>query len=307
MESTSLIISTDSGKSKDHQASGNGKISEQRMTEGVGELFTDFHPISLEDTNNRAQMLTRFDNKYILSRKQLDEFLTLAKTCYSALEIGGTRVFRYESCYYDQNYLSYYHHHNGNRLRFKVRTRHYINAGIKYFEVKLKDHRGRTKKDRIKVDWFMMDRIDGPCLSMLEEFYKSTYGREFDFDLKPALIVSNQRVTLVSQVSAERMTIDFSVGFKKPGGEGEQVRVGEDFIIVETKSGNGKGIADQFMRELGFRTASKCSKYCLGVNLVGAVSKNNNFRVTLARIKSSLEPVCQRDDLLPNTIDQKEG
>lgn len=288
---------------------GNTSPSEHPLSEpqplppvaGFAGLFAMFDPISLEDTNKSSQMLTRFDNKYILKLRDLEIFLEALKSSYLVLEIDGSRIFQYRSCYFDDNYRCYYEHHNGKRLRFKVRTRHYVNNGSVYFEVKLKDHRGRTKKERIKGQTFFTERIDGEYLSMLSEFYHRSYRRPFEYTLRPSLIVSNNRVTLVARQGGERMTIDFGVGFT--GIDGRSVRVGNDFIIVETKSSNGKGVADQLLRNIGIRKARKCSKYCIGANLVGHTERRNNFRPILGLVEQNIGQV--EPENLPHDLANK--
>lgn len=254
----------------------------------LADLFAKLEPISLEETNNTAQMLKRFDNKYVLSRAQFEKFLSRLNDSFKILEINETRIFTYASCYYDDNYRCYLDHRQGKRRRFKVRTREYVDSGAIYFEVKLKGLRGQTDKHRISTEAFSSSEISGQERDLLTGVYEKNYQTRFAYDLTPALLISYRRCTLVARQGGERVTIDFALGFDHPDNTDNSIRVGDNFIIVETKSGNGKGIADTVLKSLNIRQASKCSKYCLGVNLSGAVDQSNYFLPMIRRISQNI-------------------
>ncbi len=247
------------------------------------ELFDQFAPISLEDTNKSAKMLKRFDNKYVVDRDQFEEFLSLTLEDFKVLEIKKTRQFSYTSCYYDGDYRCYFDHLQGKRRRFKVRTREYVDSGLMFFEVKLKGLRGQTDKHRISTGKFSAETIVGEELKLLTAAYEENYKVDYAYNLKPALIVDYRRCTLVV-----RVTIDFSLAFTPFKADEEKIQIGENFIIIETKSSNGKGLADEVMKRMGIRQASKCSKYCLGVNLLGEVRQTNSFLPMVKRISENI-------------------
>ena len=270
-----------------------GRHAARRQVRGnsnatVGDFFNYFQPISLEQTNKQAQMLTRFDNKYVVNFEQFRSFLQTAREEYAVLEIKGTRQFTYTSCYYDDEFNCYYDHHQDKRRRFKVRTREYVDSGDIYFEIKLKGLRGRTSKHRTNSDYLVWPSIEGEHLDLLRDMHQKQYNSDMPYDLHPALIVGYRRSTLVALRGGERVTIDYRLSFAAPDRPNAPVRIGNDFIIIETKSGNGKGIADSALKKLGIRKASKCSKYCIGVNLTGCVAKNNNFLPTLKRVRRNI-------------------
>jgi hypothetical protein len=60
---------------------------------------------------------------------------------------------------------------------------------------------------------------------------------------------------------------------------------GYESVIVETKSVNGRGVADYALKKHHIRRAKGCSKYCLGLILTGEVQKYNNFRKTVSILK----------------------
>ena len=284
-------------RSRANAATGKAKISLVTAKTGTGrtpapagsaieKLIQDFQSISLDDTNRLARMLKRVDNKYVVKFDELAAFFAELHDGFAVLEIEGVRAFKYKSCYFDDNYQCYYDHHQGKRLRFKVRTRHYIDSGDMFFEVKLKDKRGVTNKDRIPCKKFSSPKRGDANFSMMSKFYQKKYKKDFAFDLQPALYVNYKRCTLVSLSGGERITIDYCLSFDPL--KGPSVKIGDDFIIVETKSGNGRGIADLLLKRAGIRQVKKCSKYCIGAILTGRISKFNNFRTILKRIRENI-------------------
>lgn len=253
-------------------------------------LLKSFPPVSLSTTNRLAKMLNRVDNKYVLDGDLYRSLLDAVRSRYGVLQIEKRNEFQYTSCYYDDRFSCYFEHHQARRKRVKVRTREYVNSGLMFFEVKLKGLRGRTEKHRIDCDNLIMPRIEDEQLAMLEDLYSRKYKMRMPFNFRPALIVNYSRCTLVALEGGERVTIDFDLRFELPGIGGNAVQIGHDFIIVETKSADGNGIADRALRQIGVRKASKCSKYCIGVNLTGAVSKNNNFLHTIKHIRKNIVP-----------------
>ena len=100
-------------------------------------VLKEFDAISLDETNRLAKMLSRTENKYILSYEQFAALLVLIREDYAVLDIEGRNEFQYSSCYYDDNFSCYKEHHQSRRQRFKVRTREYVNSGMTFFEIKL--------------------------------------------------------------------------------------------------------------------------------------------------------------------------
>jgi len=256
----------------------------------ISTLLTGFPAISLDATNRRAKMLTRIDNKYAVTFDQFRSLLKCISDDYSILEIDGLRQFSYSSCYYDDNFGCYFEHHQGRRQRMKVRTREYVDSGLRFFEVKLKGLRGKTNKYRTDCDFLVTPSIRSHFSEMLNSVYQKQYKKAMPFALSPVLMINYQRCTLVARQGSERVTIDFSLCFDQPEGMSDPVHISNQFIIVETKSDNGKGITDRAMKKLNIRKASKCSKYCIGVNLMGKVRKNNNFLHMIKHVKQNIIP-----------------
>ena len=87
-----------------------------------------------------------------------------------------------------------------------------------------------------------------------------------------------QRLTLVGTRHPERITVDFDLGFSHANGA--VITAPDNTLIVEVKSPDGRGRADQVIRSFGSRPQN-CRKYCIGLNLVRDGLKYNVFNQTL--------------------------
>ncbi len=248
--------------------------------------LSKFQEITLEETNKSAEMLKRIDNKYAVDKSSLFSLLEDLRAEFKILTIDDRCIFSYRSCYFDDDGQCFRDHQQGRRQRFKVRTRLYVESDRSYFEVKLKGKRGQTNKSRMKCQRFEDYAVAEEELRMLRNLYEETYGKAFAYHMAPALHVSYRRFTLVSARGGERITVDFNIGFETPGGK--RAQIGENFIIVETKSADGRGKADQVLKRRRIRQARGCSKYCIGLVLAGEVEKFNKFRSIVRTVRSRM-------------------
>jgi VTC domain len=243
-------------------------------------------PISLEALNQKASMLTRLDNKYIMKGQVLVHALPQLSTLFDVLEINGQRSFIYDTCYFDDENLScYYSHHQGRRLRIKVRTRKYCDLGLCFVEAKLKDTRGVTIKKRYPYRTESHGFLDEGALDYVNKVQLDLYSKGLIDKFKLMLEMSYERITLVAKDGGERLTLDRKIRFFKDGNEHSTA---EDIFIVETKSKNANGIADAIFRSHHQHPISKCSKYCLGMCITQQVKKINNFMPALRRLGMGL-------------------
>ena len=247
-------------------------------------LIEPFQPIALPQLNSKAAMLNRLDNKYIVGASVLRNAIPRLAEHFDILEIDGKRDFTYLTCYFDdREFTSYFEHHNGRRQRCKVRVRKYADMRQCFIEVKLKDKRGITVKKRLHYPYEKYGELDAKAMAFIQAAYGDFYGRKFELELRPLLEISYQRVTLVAKNGGERMTIDFGLSF---AGIDQSHAIDEDISIVETKSANGNGIADKLLRELHQHPTSRCSKYCMGVAILGVVDRHNNFLPVLRKVNA---------------------
>lgn len=246
-------------------------------------LVAPFAPISLAALNAKAAMLERLDNKYVVRAAVLREALPELVRRFDVLEIDGRRAFTYDTCYFDDaERRSYYDHHQGRRQRVKVRVRRYVEAALCFVEVKLKDKRGSTVKQRMPYDPAKYGTLDAQALAHVERAHQELYGRPLARTLEPVLQMRYRRITLVAREGGERLTIDSSIRFLGAGADAP--RPDDDVFIVETKSANGNGLADAVLRRLHQHPTSGCSKYCVGMSLTGAVARFNRFRPALKKL-----------------------
>lgn len=252
-------------------------------------LTSSFSSISLKALNEKAAMLERLDNKYVVRAPVLAAAASELADVFDVLEIDGQRSFTYETCYFDDSERRSYHdHHQGRRQRMKVRIRRYVEAALCFVEVKLKDKRGVTVKKRMPYDPALFGTLDERALAHVETAWQALYGRPFGRPLEPVLVMSYRRITLVAREGGERMTIDTGIDFEglvhHPGEGAARQRTDDEIFIVETKSAQGRGIADRILRTHHQHPTNGCSKYCVGMSLTGAVERFNRFRPALRKL-----------------------
>lgn len=244
--------------------------------------FSMFRPIGLEALNAKAAMLERLDQKYVVRAPALKAMLPVLAQRFDVLEIDGRRAFTYDTCYFDDpERRSYHDHHQGRRQRMKVRVRRYVEAGLCFVEVKLKDRRGSTVKKRMPYDPDKFGLLDDAALAHVRHSWEALYGRPFERPLEPALHMRYRRVTLVAREGGERLTIDTGIRFF---GGGDERGTDDDVFILETKSAHGHGVADAILRHHHQHPTNGCSKYCVGMSVTGAVQKFNRFRPALRKL-----------------------
>jgi hypothetical protein len=255
-----------------------------------------FDPISLDTLNAKAEMLERLDNKYVVGADVLRRAaLQLAKH-FDILDIDGRRSFTYETCYFDDaDRHSYFDHHQGRRKRAKVRIRRYVEAGLCFVEVKLKDKRGITVKKRLPYDPGKFGTLDEIALAYIHDAYLNHYRQEFPYELSRVIDMRYVRMTLVAKEGGERMTIDGRLCFFAPG---SSHATNDDRFILETKSANANGIADRILRALHQHPTKHCSKYCAGIALLNQVVKHNKFLPALRKLHGV--PAVQRELVAPH-------
>ena len=224
-------------------------------------------PIGLAELDACAALRHRVDVKYVASLPVLEALAAELSATHRALELDGRRSFAYATTYYDTADLRCYREHvQGRRRRFKVRVRHYVDAGVTVAEVKRAGPRGETVKERVPLP------APGAALpACLEE----------GAALRPVLAMRFRRTTLVAPERGERLTCDVELAFAAPGGGAGRLVAGA--VILESKSRTGVALADGVLRALGVRPVRGCSKYCLGIAATRAGVPTNPFRPLLRR------------------------
>ncbi|HWV24295.1 MAG TPA: polyphosphate polymerase domain-containing protein [Thermomicrobiales bacterium] len=228
------------------------------MMEGLNSLPS----ISLDDLQRDAAFLTRADRKYVMPASEIGRLLDTLDPETSVLEIDGSREFRYFTPYFDTDHLDAYRNAAKRRPnRFKVRTRLYVDSGLRQLEVKVRDARGLTVKHRIEHAASPLELLTEDERDWLREFpqVQSSADR-----LGHCLTTLYRRRTLVLPDGLGRVTIDSDLEFALPDGTG---LILPHHAVVETKGAGRPTPVDRRLWRLGYRPVS-CSKYAMGIALL---------------------------------------
>ena len=208
----------------------------------------------------------------------LDACLRGLEHHYSILEIDGRRRFTYDTLYFDtperQLYLD---HHNGKLNRFKLRIRHYRETGDSFLEVKKKNNRERTIKNRLPLT------SQTVASSRVVPFLEEQLGRPVA-GMLPALFVGYRRMTFMSARGTERITVDTGLGFHSADRRSGLCL--PDVAVFEVKYDRKVPYSPFLERlgQLGCRPV-QFSKYCIGTSLLfGHECKTNRFKPLLRRL-----------------------
>lgn len=225
---------------------------------------------------NSLNLLRRFDTKFILNTKQLNDLLKHMQDEYLILEIENKRNFRYDNYYFDTPDLKFYtDHHNAMKKRFKVRYRKYIDINETFFEIKMKTNKGKTIKIRKEAN--NEDIISGK----LSENMITEYVHINPEILRKKLTVSYYRTTFINKFTNEKITLDTNLYFQNDKNKAES----ENLAILELKQKKLiKSDFENIIRELGGRKI-RISKYVYGTMLTHNNIKYNNFKQKLMQIK----------------------
>jgi VTC domain len=236
-------------------------------------LFADLAPISLDDLNGRAALLTRTDRKYVIDVDQLARVIKVLADSLRVLTVEQRVVFGYESEYLDTaDWQSFLSAARRRPNRFKVRERTYTDDGTTWLEVKTRNRAGQTVKHRQprpqpQTSWNADERA----------FVAGLVGYSVTDGLAPCLITRYQRSTLL--LGNSRVTVDHHVTMAAP--DGPSVGLG-DAVVIETKSDGSTSPFDRCLWALGARPVP-ISKYGVGVAALNPHLPRNRWHRTISR------------------------
>lgn len=238
-----------------------------------------FEPITLAQMDG-VKLMDRMDVKYLIPLALLSDILREAQPYYKILEIEDNRLCNYKTLYYDTDDLALYKaHQNGLLNRYKVRARNYVESSLSFFEIKYKNNKGRTKKTRIR-----QPEITDFLEESSADFLQKTTQNIIPESLKGILWVNYQRITLVSKVGPERLTIDLNLTFEFE----EQQKVYAAMVIAEVKQEKlGQSPFIDLMRKYRLKQGG-ISKYCFGIISLYHQIKQNKFKKHLRRVSKIL-------------------
>lgn len=239
-------------------------------------LLGQFEPIGLAEMDGVA-LMDRTDTKYLMKASQLYAALEAVSDRYWVLDIDGVRLHPYETLYFDTgDFAMYLRHHAGQRPRYKVRSRRYVESHRTFLEVKVKTNKDRTHKRRLETA-ALVTRLTPEASSFVDALVPVDPR-----GLQPKLWNAFTRVTLVSKVFPERLTLDLDLRF---GNSREMVSL-PGVTIAEVKQ-EGINRYSDFVRQMRAMAipVTGFSKYCIGVALLYRDVKHNNFKAKLGLIE----------------------
>ena len=247
-----------------------------KLINKIQSILDEMSPISLEEMNH-VKLMRRTDTKFVLDAEQLPSILQQIAPYYNVLKIKDEALQAYNTVYYDTPQFSMYHEHHNKRLnRYKVRQREYISSGDKFLEVKFKNNKGETIKNR-RPTVSALDAIEQDDAQFLPQY--SPYNEK---EISPVLNNHFQRITLVSKTRAERLTIDLNLQFDQP--EDHKLNKFYHLAIIEVKRERDNHESDvirvlqkERIKPSGF------SKYCMGLATINDKVKYQLFKNRLRK------------------------
>ena len=238
-----------------------------------------FNSVSLEEMQN-VKLMHRMDQKFVFHVNDLYYLLNKIYKSYNVLEVEGQKVQKYKSLYFDtEDKLFFLQHHNTRVNRNKVRFREYVGSGLVFLEVKLKNNKGKTIKNRIKVN-----SISNTLNQDHQDYVNQIIGE--NMDLMPQQWIVFNRITLVDKAYTERLTIDLNVEFsnKKKSGNFRNIVVAE----IKTERSNVSSFFKSVAKEKYIKPV-RLSKYCMTAINLDPTIKHNRFKEKLLLINKLKE------------------
>jgi len=234
-------------------------------------IVSDFTPITLQEMDG-VKLMSRTDIKFAFQLSKLPALLSKLSPFYKILTIDGKVIHEYKSLYFDTNARKFYiDHHNSRVNRNKIRFREYVDSGLTFLEVKLKNNKGKTIKKRMKVD-----SITKELSNKHKAYIENIIGKSVDVTAKQW--INFYRITLVHKSKKERLTIDINLTFKNNEKEGNL----NDIVIAEVKQERMSRSSDfiRIAKEMSILPI-RLSKYCISTMELWPNIKQNRFKKKL--------------------------
>ena len=249
------------------------------MLQVVSNVISTMPGIGL-DQMEKVRLMNRVDKKFLLTEAQFISLIERLQPDYMVQIVDGAGYLGYHTVYLDDPaHTMYLAHHNGHLTRQKVRVRTYLDSvHPSFFEVKLKNNHGRTKKKRIQVNGVDTLVEDGAGEFLAEKALLPIPLQA----MIPTVENRFERITLVNFARTERLTIDWGLAFHNLE-TGISYRM-ENFVVLEVKrDGLVESPVLPVLRDLRVHP-SGFSKYCIGSALTNPDLKRNRFNVRIRKI-----------------------
>jgi hypothetical protein len=243
----------------------------------IEQILEGYEAISLAEVQ-KASLMRRKDSKFILSVLDLPSILSGVKNDYRVLEIEHRRSHGYCTHYYDTPDLEMYHlHHRGKANRHKVRFRKYGTSDLHFLEVKRKNAKGITIKNRVKTSG-----MDASILTTEEEFLL-TFSPYRAANMVPVLENRFNRITLVSRSQTERITVDYDLRFISLMSDREIDLPGLSIAEIKYEHLLAGSLFNNVLRQ-NHITPRRFSKYAIGAALLNGELKQNRFKMKVRKV-----------------------
>lgn len=248
------------------------------LENSIENILDRFEPIRLEEMD-KVSFLKRTDTKYVFHIKLLKDFLSAIPKHYRLLRIKDSGFQKYSTVYFDTSSFAMFHqHHNGLRNRFKIRTRQYLNTRLSFLEVKVKDNKGITTKERRNIEGLNQNILknEAPFLNKKSPFRSS--------EIEESIKIEFSRITLVNKKTPERITIDWNLSYSNKN-NGKRIAMPNACILEIKKDLHTKNRdLDKILKTYKIYP-SKFSKYCMGLSLTTPTLKMNRFKPLMNQLR----------------------
>lgn len=253
-------------------------------TNDLRSRLATLQPIGLDELG-LSNLQDRIDTKFLISATELPSLLEALTVAYRVLDINGVRLHGYQTLYFDTPGFDLYQaQHSGRPDRYKVRSRRYVETRQAFLEVKHKNGRNRTIKNRIATGTLLTD-LDAEATAFISGHLP------FPGELEPKLWNRFSRITLVHVSEPERLTLDLNVSFGK-----ELITTAFPGVVVAELKQAVLNRGSAFLNEARSRgiRATGFSKYCIGAAVLHDDLKHNRFKPELLRAQQLSERYLNR-------------
>ncbi len=247
--------------------------------------LTDFDPLTLTELNASASFLKRIDTKFLLTKNEFSNILDDLLKDFKVLEIAWKRIFSYDNVYMDTpDYFFYNQHQNKEASRTKIRTRLYKDSNLAFFEYKQKEN-WITRKYRYEFPADEHGIMTKWKIRFFEWVWQSVYDGQKAPEITPAIKTKYKRITFVSKIWEERLTIDFDIKTINLREKWKKEIDLTNLVIIESKSLSKNCNSLKIIKNHWIKQANSCSKYSLWVIYSGLARKFDTFAETMMKIK----------------------
>jgi len=177
----------------------------------------------------------------------------------------------------------YLDHHNQKSNRFKIRLRKYIDTSTTFLEIKFKNNKNITSKQRKQI----FSEYDTEKIKT-ERFIEKNTPYRFS-DLNEALTTTFFRITFIDKAMTQRFTIDIGLSYSYDN----VLKYYDSLVIAELKQANYNNSSVLFQALKTLRIyPQRISKYCIGNAVFNKELKQNNFKETIRKIDTLCNDNC---------------